>query len=281
VESCNWVYSDKVTTVHKYLFGLVFFILPSIAYAKPSLCDRAMDSVYIASGIGGGYHRHFDGGHTILGAFSACDKVLRDKHLIARIVEVGKSLYRDFKTPRGVPLVTLNQQRVNGWRPMLSQIGLSTRTIYELNSFTPLKAFYTVLTAVVIAYDWDVQDVERYTEFVLATTVLNAVWMNPVGMVVSMIGVVNLYVKVPTEALFAHIAPAIKGLVVGAITAGVGVLLPHTVIGAMATLAVAVTVSHIYEIISEWIHKTLEDGGVLSSSYESAKEWVTKQSRRN
>ena len=158
----------KVTTLHKYLFGLIFFILPSIAHAKPSLCDRAMDSVYIASGIGGGYHRHFDGGHTILGAFSACDKVLQDKHLVARIVEVGKSLYRDFVTPRGMPLVTLNQLRVNRWRPMLSQIGLSTRTIYELNSFTPLKAFYTVLTAVVIAYDWDVQDVDRYTEFVLS-----------------------------------------------------------------------------------------------------------------
>ena len=33
--------------------------------------DKAMDAGYLATNIGGGNHRLFDGGHTIAGAFKA------------------------------------------------------------------------------------------------------------------------------------------------------------------------------------------------------------------
>lgn len=41
------------------------------AHSKATIYDRAMDWNYIQTHIGGGFHRHFDGGHTFLGAWQA------------------------------------------------------------------------------------------------------------------------------------------------------------------------------------------------------------------
>ena len=46
-------------------------LLASMVDGPATVYDKAMDAVYLATRIGGGNHRMFDGGHTILGAFRA------------------------------------------------------------------------------------------------------------------------------------------------------------------------------------------------------------------
>ena len=46
-------------------------VLAGLAKGPATIYDKAMDAEYLATHIGGGSHRLFDGGHTIAGAFQA------------------------------------------------------------------------------------------------------------------------------------------------------------------------------------------------------------------
>ena len=46
-------------------------MLAKISAGPATLYDKAMDAEYLATSIGGGNHRMFDGGHTLAGAFEA------------------------------------------------------------------------------------------------------------------------------------------------------------------------------------------------------------------
>lgn len=172
--------------------SLILLSIPAVSFAKATEMDKCMDAVYLATGIGGGYHRQFDGGHTLYGA-TKCAALLKNTTVMDRIVELSKGLYKDFVTPQGLPLVTLKKMRIERLRGPLSRFGLSTRTIYNLNSFTPLKLGITVLTAVAITYGWSsVDELDKFnvvTEAFIITGVLglNIATLNLVGIVASII----------------------------------------------------------------------------------------------
>ena len=46
-------------------------MLAGMVAGPATIYDNAMDAVYLATHVGGGSHRPFDGGHTIPGAFRA------------------------------------------------------------------------------------------------------------------------------------------------------------------------------------------------------------------
>lgn len=46
-------------------------MLAHLAKGAPTIYDKMMDAQYLETHVGGGLHRLFDGGHTLLGAFEA------------------------------------------------------------------------------------------------------------------------------------------------------------------------------------------------------------------
>lgn len=177
--------------MRRAMLVVLLCLIPVAASAKATEMDKCMDAVYIATGIGGGLHRHFDGWHTLYGA-TKCAALLKNKGLLAKIVAMSKGLYKDFITPQGLPLVTLNKMRVERLRGPLSRIGLSTETIYALNTFTPLKLGVTVLTAAVIAHNWtQIDTLDKYNVIAEAFTIagllgVNVATLNAIGIVASM-----------------------------------------------------------------------------------------------
>ena len=77
--------------------------------------DRRMDAVYNANRIGGGgsYHRLFDGGHSPIGSFQAVRDALPDDSMYEEVAGWLQALARDATTPRGLPLVTWDQETFN------------------------------------------------------------------------------------------------------------------------------------------------------------------------
>ena len=69
-----------------------------------TIYDKAMGAVYLAIRIGGGNHRLFDGGHTILGAFCAVRDASPDDTVVEETMGLLQGLFRDMTTPKGLPL---------------------------------------------------------------------------------------------------------------------------------------------------------------------------------
>ncbi len=79
-------------------------LLQSIVKGTPTIYDKAMDAEYIATSIGGGLHRLFDGGHTIYGAFKAAHGASTEDSLLQEFFGSILGLFRDVTTPGGLPL---------------------------------------------------------------------------------------------------------------------------------------------------------------------------------
>ena len=69
-----------------------------------TIYDKAMDAEYLATYIGGGNHRMFDGEHTIVGAVKAIRDAWPDDTIIEEAMGFLESIFRDMSTPKGLPL---------------------------------------------------------------------------------------------------------------------------------------------------------------------------------
>ena len=76
--------------------------------------DKAMAAAYNATRIGGGNHRLFDGGHSLVGAFQVVREASSDDSIFEASAGLLQALARDATTPRGFPLVTWDQYTFNG-----------------------------------------------------------------------------------------------------------------------------------------------------------------------
>ena len=75
----------------------------SIVEGSATIYDKAMDARFIETGMGGGYHRLFDGGHTLWGAFQAVRDASPDDSVFEEAMGLLQALARDATTPRGLP----------------------------------------------------------------------------------------------------------------------------------------------------------------------------------
>jgi|GEM_PF-1278715 len=89
--------------------------------------DRAIDSVYNATRIGGSmYHHLLDGQHTILGAFRAVRDVSQDDTFVRELAEALEHLLRDVSSVSGInPLFSLTSGQFERLAEICSKIGIS------------------------------------------------------------------------------------------------------------------------------------------------------------
>lgn len=75
--------------------------ISKLTAGAPTIYDKAMDSVYNATGIGGSLHRQFDGGHTIIGAFRAARDAAPNDSILQELVGTSiRSPQRQRYSPR-------------------------------------------------------------------------------------------------------------------------------------------------------------------------------------
>ena len=88
-----------------------------------------MDAAYNATRIGGGDHRLYDGGHSLVGSFQAAREASVDDSIFEEAAGLLQALPRDATTPRGLPLVTWDQDTFNQWPDRLTWQSGSTQRV--------------------------------------------------------------------------------------------------------------------------------------------------------
>ena len=161
--------------------------LQDIVKGTPTIYDKAMDAAYNSTRIGGGDHRLFDGGHTIAGAFQAVRNASPDDSIFEEAAGFLQALARDATTPRGLPLVTWDQETFNGLTDALGRVGIPRAWVVDMASYDAVELIGASLGVLAIALNWNNDDVEEFSRIVGGMGLAAAVGANPLLLIVTVV----------------------------------------------------------------------------------------------
>ena len=222
-------------------------LVAAAAKGAPTIYDKAMDANYLdpalRSELGGSYHRLFDGGHTIAGAFRAARGVSSDDTVVQEALGTIKALLRDASTPRGLPLATWDRSTFDSVAAALeSRFGIPKAWFYELNTYDAADLLGAAIGVVSVIYRWNSEDTEEFARLASVIGTSAAVSANPLLIVVSVVAMARAYNKASSTDEFAEL---VDGSFKGAATSGASLAAIAVAgsVGASAGLALMVGVT--------------------------------------
>ncbi len=160
--------------------------LQEIAKGSATIYDKAMDATYNATHLGGSYHRLFDGGHTIAGAFNAARGASVDDNIVHEALGTLQGLFRDGTTPRGLPLANWNKETFDHVAGTLeSNFHISREWFYDLNTYDAAELLGGTVGVLALALGWNRVDTETFARFVGSMGLSSAISANPLLLVVT------------------------------------------------------------------------------------------------
>lgn len=166
-----------------------------------TIASKAMDAEYLRSHFAGSWHRLYDGGHSLTGAWKAVSEALPDLGLHERLAVFANEYWKDLITTRGMPIITLDQA---------AQVG---EYLKHFDSVNVAQLIGGEACCVSIYCNWN--DPAKLLASAAATDYGAIAFANVVAPVVSLIGLGRAYFllnkseRVDLENL---IVPALKGL---------------------------------------------------------------------
>lgn len=195
-----------------------------------TIYDKAMDAVFLETHIGGSYHRLFDGGHTIVGAFKAAHDASPDDTLIQEALGAIQGLLRDGSTPRGLPLANWDKGTFDAVADSLqSTFGIPKSWFYDLNTYDIGELLSGTVGVVSLVFGWNKADTETFASLAASIGLSTAVSANPLLMPVSVVALARAFHKAISRDEYAKLA---EGGLKGAFTSG-------SSLGAIALVGVA------------------------------------------
>ncbi len=153
----------------------------------PTIYDKAMDAKFIATGIGGGDHRLFDGGHSIAGAFQAVRNASADDSIFEEAAGLLQALARDGTTPKGLPLVNWDQDTFYGLADNLERAGIPRGWLKDMVSYDGVEVIGASLGVLAIALNWNSDDVEQFSQIVGSMGLAAVAGANPLLLIVTVV----------------------------------------------------------------------------------------------
>lgn len=161
--------------------------LRDVVDAKATAVSRAMDAEYLRTHIGGGWHRLFDGGHDLWGAFKATRTALPEDTILTQLGTFANELWKDMATPNGLPIFTLNKNDFSTVTHVLREnLNVPSGWVYDMATFTATELGGAVAAIAAILVNLRSTDPDRYFEMcgslgvaalASANPVLLAVWL--------------------------------------------------------------------------------------------------------
>ena len=167
--------------------------LQEMVSGRPTIYDRAMDAAYNATHIGGGNHRLFDGGHSLVGAFQAARDASPDDNIFEEAAGLLQALARDATTPRGLPLVTWDQDTFNGFTDSLGRVGIPREWVIDMVSYDAVEVIGASVGVLAIALNWHSDDVEQFAQVVGGMGLSAVVGANPLLLMVTVVALAKAY----------------------------------------------------------------------------------------
>lgn len=75
---------------------------------RATIASKAMDAEYIRTHIGGGWHRLYDGGHSLAGSWKAVSSSVSELSALDQLGVWANEYWKDLITTRGMPIVILD-----------------------------------------------------------------------------------------------------------------------------------------------------------------------------
>ena len=169
--------------------------LQSLVKGSATDYDKKMDAVYNANRIGGGgsYHRLFDGGHSPVGSFQAARDALPDDSMYEEVAGWLQALARDATTPRGLPLVTWDQETFNNLANTLEKAGISRSWLNDLVTYDAVELIVGSISILAVALNWNNDDVEEFSSLVGGMGLSAAVSANPLMLIVTVVALARAF----------------------------------------------------------------------------------------
>src|SRR5258708_17393946 len=168
---------------------------------RATLARKAMDVEYLCTHIGGGWHRLYDGGHSLAGSWRAVSSSLPDLSALDQLGIWANEYWKDLITTRGMPIVILDHA---------DQI---SEYFKHLDCVNVAQVIGGEVCGVSIYCNWN--DPAKLVVAATATECSGILFPNVVSPPVSLISLARAYFlirKSEQEDLQELIAPAFKGL---------------------------------------------------------------------
>ena len=203
--------------------------LQSLVSGSATIYDRAMDAAYNANptGAGGSYHRLFDGGHTLAGAFQVARDASPHDTIFDEAAGLLQALARDATTPRGLPLANWNQDTFNGLTGTLNNFGISRAWLNDLVSYDVAELLAGSIGILAVALNWNNDDVEEFSSIVGGMGLAAVFSANPLMLVVTVVALAKAFHSARKTGEWKEFS---DGLAKGGICAG-AVLLVTSLVG--------------------------------------------------
>jgi hypothetical protein len=172
-----------------------------LSHQAATVGSKAMDSEYSLTHIGGGWHRLYDGGHSLAGSWKAVREALPDLNALDFLGTWANEYWKDFITTRGMPIVILDHAH------HISEY------FKHLDCVNVAQGIGGELIGVSIYCNWD--DPDKLVASAAASDCSSAVYANIVAPLVSLIAAgraIYLIKRSEQEDLRRLIEPALKGL---------------------------------------------------------------------
>ena len=161
--------------------------LQDMVKGAPTIYDRAMDATYNATRIGGGDHRMYDGGHSIVGAFQAAGNASLDDSIFEEAAGLLQALARDATTPRGLPLVTWDRDTFYGLADSLGRVGIPRDWLKDMVSYDAVELIGVSVGVLAIVLNWNSDDIEQFSQIVGSMGLAAVAGANPLLLIVTVV----------------------------------------------------------------------------------------------
>lgn len=199
-----------------------------------TVLSKAMDAEYLRTHIGGGWHRIYDGRHSLAGSWEAVRKSLPDIGALDQLGAWANDYWKDLITTRGMPIIVLDHaDKVSDYFKHLDCVNVAQLIGGEV-------------VGVSIYCNWN--DPAKLMASATATECSGAVYANVVAPLVSLIGLGRAYflLKESEQGDFRDlIALALRGLSRG----GASILLITVIPGGFLlhlSSGIAISLAHGY-----------------------------------
>ncbi len=189
-------------------------MLAKISAGPATIYDKAMDAEYLATSIGGGNHRMFDGGHTLAGAFEAVRGASAEDTILQEAFGYVQSLFRDLTTPMGLPLANWDKEtydQVSGY--LQSQFSIPKGWFYDVNSFDAAEVLGAGVGVVAVFFCWNRAESEQFGRLAGGMGLSAALSANPLLLIVTIAALARAFQVARLEG---RSGDAVDGLVRGA-----------------------------------------------------------------
>ena len=179
------------------LSGPVNDVVQYMVKGSPTIYDKAMDAVYVATHVGGGhYHRLFDGSHTIWGAIKAGHAASPDDNIIQEAIGILQGLLRDVSTPAGLPIANWDRETYRQVAELLeSNFHIPKSWFYDLNTYDAADLLGAAVGVVVLIFSWNRADTETFSKLVAGMGLSAVFTANPLLLILTVVALGKAFHK--------------------------------------------------------------------------------------